>query len=218
VKPLDQFHRNRASRDGHSNACKPCAIAKAQRHKGIRHHLGRKRFPVAPKGWQFCASCHYLLPLEEFHRDRQAKNGHSSSCKECAITRARRSYRERAQAAKDVQKLYYESNKPAIAEQQASYVARFPQKYSLIKRSYRARARVAIDVPFAKEDIKRQYKLQRGRCYYYTRPLRKVFELDHVIPVSKGGGNESGNVVCACPECNKRKYTSDAEEFMKSLR
>lgn len=45
-----------------------------------------------------------------------------------------------------------------------------------------------------------------NRCQYCGRrhPTTEL-SLDHVIPLSKGGGNTWTNVVCACTRCNKLK-------------
>jgi HNH endonuclease len=44
----------------------------------------------------------------------------------------------------------------------------------------------------------------RGRCRYCGHRARPI-HLDHVVPVSKGGGDEISNLVVACVSCNYRK-------------
>lgn len=49
---------------------------------------------------------------------------------------------------------------------------------------------------------------QKGRVRLYNdwdQLGDRVIELDHVIPVSKGGGNEPENLVVFCDGCNARK-------------
>lgn len=36
VKPLDQFHKNRARKDGHQDACKPCMCAMVRDHSAAK--------------------------------------------------------------------------------------------------------------------------------------------------------------------------------------
>ena len=38
-------------------------------------------------------------------------------------------------------------------------------------------------------------------------------QIEHVIPISKGGANDLGNVVPACPSCNSSKRSRDAYEW-----
>lgn len=44
-------------------------------------------------------------------------------------------------------------------------------------------------------------------CVYCGRPAREV---DHVVPVAKGGTNTTHNLVAACRACNRRKGAKTA--------
>lgn len=45
-----------------------------------------------------------------------------------------------------------------------------------------------------------------GRCHYCNCPVRRGdFEIDHVIPVSRGGRSRLSNLVAACYTCNRSK-------------
>lgn len=50
-----------------------------------------------------------------------------------------------------------------------------------------------------------------GRCAYCgcSGPL----EADHRIPLARGGTNDIGNILPACPSCNRRKAMSTEDEF-----
>lgn len=50
------------------------------------------------------------------------------------------------------------------------------------------------------------FKRDAFTCQYCgATPPAVVLEIDHVIPVSKGGGSESHNLVTSCFECNRGK-------------
>ncbi|HCT58152.1 MAG TPA: HNH endonuclease [Gemmatimonas aurantiaca] len=52
------------------------------------------------------------------------------------------------------------------------------------------------------------------RCAYCATPLRlETATLDHVMPRSLGGANESGNLVAACALCNRLKGDQLPFEF-----
>lgn len=40
---------------------------------------------------------------------------------------------------------------------------------------------------------------------------------DHVIPLSRGGGDEMNNLVCACAMCNRVKSNKTGDEFRSSI-
>ncbi len=56
-----------------------------------------------------------------------------------------------------------------------------------------------------------------GNCWYCgapTNPFRN-FEVDHFIPLAKGGTDDDSNLVPACSRCNGRKGDRDAESIRR---
>ncbi len=62
--------------------------------------------------------------------------------------------------------------------------------------------------------------LAEGKCHY----CNGVFEpaeltMDHIVPVSRGGKSNKGNIVVCCKDCNnEKKYLTPAEMILKKLR
>lgn len=57
----------------------------------------------------------------------------------------------------------------------------------------------------------------KRKCAYCGKEDTR-FELDHVIPKSKGGGNRPCNFVLACHRCNQKKGNLSLEDFVKANR
>lgn len=58
-------------------------------------------------------------------------------------------------------------------------------------------------VKFTRKNI---YRRDNNTCQYCGRKLRtEDLNLDHVVPLSRGGKNSWENVVCSCISCNMRK-------------
>lgn len=57
-------------------------------------------------------------------------------------------------------------------------------------------------------------RAQRGRCCYCGRFLSNGWELDHAIPLTRGGSNASANLAISCRQCNRAKGNLTPEEFM----
>lgn len=56
-------------------------------------------------------------------------------------------------------------------------------------------------------------------CQYCgRRPPQVLLEVDHVIPVSKGGGNGEENLVTACADCNSGKSDVDLQGVPESIK
>jgi hypothetical protein len=72
------------------------------------------------------------------------------------------------------------------------------------ERQRKARVRTS-KTSHAPDFAEQQYKAQKGKCYYCKKKLGKVYHMDHVVPVSRGGSSGPENLVCACPRCNHSK-------------
>ena len=51
------------------------------------------------------------------------------------------------------------------------------------------------------------------RCAYCGKEDRNL-TVDHVLPVSRGGSHEAGNIVPACNKCNSAKNNRTPEEWV----
>lgn len=55
---------------------------------------------------------------------------------------------------------------------------------------------------------------QGFRCIYCPAALRTVaYEVDHIIPLSRGGSDSADNIQCLCRRCNRRKHDRTHAEF-----
>lgn len=62
------------------------------------------------------------------------------------------------------------------------------------------------------------FKRDSFQCVYCgVRPPNVVLEVDHIIPVSKGGLNNIENLVTSCYECNRGKSNKTLSEIPKSI-
>jgi 5-methylcytosine-specific restriction endonuclease McrA len=54
-----------------------------------------------------------------------------------------------------------------------------------------------------------QYRSQDGRCFYCLIPLdllhRRSYQIDHRVPIYRGGTNSPDNLCIACTSCNQVK-------------
>jgi 5-methylcytosine-specific restriction enzyme A len=64
-------------------------------------------------------------------------------------------------------------------------------------------------------------RIQQGVCHYCRFYVgRDQLTMDHVVPLSRGGKSNKGNVVPACKACNNRKKCMvpiEWEEYLNSL-
>lgn len=95
-----------------------------------------------------------------------------------------------------------------------------PEKVRLNNRAAQARRRArkkAAGGSYTASDVRRQYALQGGKCWWCKAELNGIFHADHHIPLAKGGTNDANNIVCACPDCNNQKSAKMPWEFAGRL-
>jgi len=69
------------------------------------------------------------------------------------------------------------------------------------------------------EWIKRVKEFDNTCAYCGESPEEgELLEIEHLIPLSRGGYHRLENVVPACPSCNKRKGSMTYEEFLEKDR
>jgi len=81
------------------------------------------------------------------------------------------------------------------------------------------KARAAHQVAINVQDIKRRkIKEQNGQCIYCSTNLNSLnCDLDHIVPLSRGGTNELANFQALCGRCNKEKHAKTHEEYVTWL-
>jgi len=79
-------------------------------------------------------------------------------------------------------------------------------KVSANNRAARAKRSNASGTYTAK-DVETKLWCQDNKCYWCLEILNG-YEVDHVVPLSKGGSNCKNNIVATCYLCNRQKHSS----------
>jgi 5-methylcytosine-specific restriction endonuclease McrA len=120
------------------------------------------------------------------------------------VRRKRRVYHYEIYTDPDVRSRAVErSNQWAINNPERAKIGR-----SNARRQRRARETSSIGV-HTSEDVAEIYKAQRGKCAYCRKKLKSKYDVDHVVPISKGGSNDRKNLQITCPTCNRQKGARD---------
>lgn len=172
-----------------------------------------------------CSKCGLEKQESEFNRDSSKGDGLYSSCRPCcdayyASVRERKLSYKKEYRAKNAQKIaeyrrqYYESNSDRAKE-----VAKTWAKNNRIKKriaeSCRRAAKRGSEGKHKKDDVLELLSLQKGKCACCKTKVDKLFHVDHVIPLSKGGDNGRSNLQILCPTCNMQKKDKHPVKFMQ---
>jgi 5-methylcytosine-specific restriction endonuclease McrA len=170
-------------------ACKRCVIAQVLRHQTANRddHLSRCR-DYRAKNLETAREKD--LKYNEAHREerRLYAQRYREENPEKVIANNRRHYAEHAD----------ELRKYAL-----EWAKAHPEQRRLSKHRRRA-AVFGNGGTHTAEDIRSQYKRQKGRCFWCHEKVTD-YHVDHVVPLVLGGSNGPENLVIACPPCNRSK-------------
>lgn len=93
---------------------------------------------------------------------------------------------------------------------------RDPERHRQKSRDRRALEHRA-DGSHTSTDIEWLLSAQKYKCAYCKTSVRKARHVDHVVPLSKGGRNDKGNLQILCPDCNLRKQAQDPIVFANKI-
>ena len=183
-KPLEEFHRAAHLKSGRRPSCRQCDNA-----------LGRKRWTER---------------IEERHRATKLSRERNRK----KIAERKRLYQAGPGRAKMLagSQRYYRNHPEAKlrrAERQKVYSKTERGKITGRLRVNRRRARLmGAEGKFTQEDWRVVLSNQKHRCLYCRKRFTQKRQptIDHVIPLTKGGRHDAGNIVAACRPCNSAKW------------
>jgi hypothetical protein len=211
IKPSnnDFFRKDARKKDGLASACKICKrkldklyceknkekISRSKKssylknieenRKVRREYSAKKRSENPEKERERVANWCKKNPLRtKAHKEKWEKNN-----KDKIRIKNRRLYESKREEHLKACKKWRDENKPLRA---------------LYSRTRYAR-KMAAEGSHTIDDVMRLYQLQRGMCAYCGCDVSNGYQVDHIIPLAKGGSDKSENICISCKTCNQRK-------------
>lgn len=91
-KDLQEFHRNKKSKDGRHSHCKACRLAHNKEYNKRKYREMSPRIVIATT--KTCPKCGQEKNIEEFHRSKRRKDGRYWCCKACRSEYNKKRYRK----------------------------------------------------------------------------------------------------------------------------
>ena len=177
-----------------------------------------------------CSRCRQELPVSAFPKDKARKDGLYFYCREC-LRLYQKEYRKKEEF-KETKKKWESANADKLREQNRILKRKYSktEKYRQYRHKYKVSDKGKLQ-NIIDQNKRRAHKLNQiktlttnqwriilglysGKCAYCG--SKKEIQLDHVIPVSKGGGTTITNVVPACKSCNTSKRNKLLTEWMSA--
>jgi 5-methylcytosine-specific restriction endonuclease McrA len=106
-------------------------------------------------------------------------------------------------------------NRETVRKYASDYRKKYPERVNCLNRNRKARIRENGGT-HTESDIFGILYSQGGRCALCKVSVKKYRHIDHIVPISKGGGNHRRNLQILCEPCNTSKKDKDQIEFMRS--
>ena len=185
-----------------------------------------------------CTGCGRSLPLDDYYRG-VGKYGRRSKCKVCTREVNRRYDESRQEYLREYHKEYYRKNRAAINARHRKHYEENKEAYALwnakwarenrermreLRRQWSLRhpGKSREDAKIRRErcslaegvtlDEQRQarWDYYGGKCYLCG---DDATEMDHVIPIARGGSNWPANLRPACRSCNSQKGAKSLADY-----
>lgn len=179
-----------------------------------------------------CTQCGEHKSRTEFYSDKSRRDGLRYECRACrdahvTIWRAENpeTYREsnrkwredNPEKERESNRKYRERNREKLRERNRKHYEENPAKARIKNRRRRAR-KANAEGTYTTADMRRQYKVQKGLCWWCLKPVAwEDKHDDHLIPLTKGGTDWPNNIVVSCAHCNCSKNNKMPAEFAGRL-
>jgi 5-methylcytosine-specific restriction endonuclease McrA len=158
--------------------------------------------------YKTCLGCHATLPFSEYHKHPKGAQGLNPKCKTCKRI-ADKTSRDKKPYKNAVNSLRFRELNP---DYKKNWAKEHPDKISMA--NARRRARI-LDNGIFDISAKEISELYASSCFYCG--SFNNIQLDHVMPIAKGGTHSIGNLVAACSWCNQSKKDLTLMEWRMSL-
>lgn len=177
-----------------------------------------------------CQKCGATKPSTGFYRDRSRKSGFHPYCKDCKKKNAAEWYAANHERGIEARRAYYAQNRADSTARKKVWIEANKKRHYATSQAWRQRNPETVKAAAkrrrdAEPELHRQRWRERqakknanGNFVILPRELRRLqhsacatcgaterVEVDHVIPVSRGGRNSIGNMQPLCRFCNASK-------------
>lgn len=172
-----------------------------------------------------CKWCEKAKPVDDFTFENKSQNRRKHYCKECNQERLKKYYYKKRPELLAKKKASYLENKPKYLEKSRKYREENPEKVKAamtewvsahpgnLRKNNKKRKAVLRGATAKAISVKELESLLSKPCFYCG--SKDDIQIDHVVPIARGGLHSIGNLAPACKSCNSSKNKWFLTEWKK---
>ena len=157
-----------------------------------------------------CSRCKQIKPVTEFNKKTGAKSGYNSACRPCGNAMKRNMTPEQRERKNSQKRKWDAENPDKVKAMNKNAYDRNPEMFINNAATRYARIKNVDRRMITNKDLK---ALHRRPCIYCGSTY--LIEIDHIIPIARGGRHSIGNLAPACRACNRNKTDYLVMEWRK---
>lgn len=220
-KPVGAFYWRNQQKGIRHVTCKQC-LADKRRSKGKRAPVkslkkasARKPKQLALMWEMVCYVCHEMKPIGEFGWSNKAQGKRQGACKKCSSMMTTKWRNANLETVREKDRARAAKNKKQKCETTRRWNLSNPDR-KRVNNLNRIALQKNAPGTFTIEDVEMMKAAQTfdGEllCMYCGEPMTNP-QVDHMVPLTRGGSNWPGNLCLACGPCNSSKKTKTLVEW-----
>ncbi|MGP5731233.1 HNH endonuclease [Arthrobacter rhombi] len=210
-KPLEDFHKRKRARDGHTSYCKACKRLEAETYRDARrehdkaHRAANREQLNAQRRASYAASPNAARKRDKAYREANAeqiavrKRAHYAENRDRAIKASREWVEANPERVAAYRRDYYDANRGRILEEARAYQHAHPEVGWAA--TYRQRSKAYGFEPVVEDFTRAELiALYGDACAHCGGAFEQLDH--HPVPVVLGGAHTLGNVRPCCTACN----------------
>jgi 5-methylcytosine-specific restriction endonuclease McrA len=173
--------------------------------------------------YKTCSKCKQIKTFDEFTNHKSHADGKTSQCRTCIAKTKRQKYKNDLQKSKIANKANYVKHKEKrlvyakthrkpydkqAAELGRKWRSENKELMAFYQRARRAKIKNNSIYYVSSKELK---KLKNSPCFYCGN--NDLIEIDHIIPIARGGSHGIGNLISACRGCNRSRQDKTIMEW-----
>lgn len=138
---------------------------------------------------KYCPECELVLERSEFYPCSVTRDQLQGWCKKCQA------------GLQELPSTEKQPDKPSRARREITP----DERMAALKRRVKENQLRSNNGIFTIDDLVSMLEKQKGACSYCGEDISVEFEIEHQVPLSRGGSNTPDNIVLSCCPCNASK-------------